>query len=384
MNESELRDRLAAYAATTNADPVTAWDRIQSGHRASSRTRRLMPIGALALAVAAVILAVSIAGDGSRVTATGPGGANLPNRPPAIEGTVYGLVDDRDRCGSNVCANWVSTRLNLGDLSVEPASPGRARQLSTVQFAVGKLWGLALHKGRDELGVGIGEVEGSELLPIKALHQPSGGRAEDFAIAEDGRIAWTSSTDARGSKKYPIYHVFEFDPRTGKIQERLRSGGEPVGFGGVAYGPGGQIAVAEIDLVMHPRLSVRLVSPSGESRTIKVKLTFQDWFEKKGDFAGRATLTWSKTGLIAVSDSVVAWGDGDTHIIDARTGKLVRTITNAHAQAWSPDGTGILVVRSKTGRDGRLSVAYGPGLAKEKDLGPLPDALTLRSWVSAG
>lgn len=385
MNESQLRDRLAAVAAATTTDRVAAWDRISAGRRRPSVARRLVPVGALALGVAAVVLAVNIAGDGSRITATGPGAANLPNRPPAIEGSVYGLVNDRSGCPTDVCPEWVSTRVDLADRSVEPIPAKRGRYLTSVQFEAGKVWGLALLKKPDEPGVGIGELVGSELVPLESLRQPFGGQAASFAIAEDGRIAWTSSTryssKDRRRNGLLVRHLFEFDPRSGRVSERLRLGPEQTEFGGIAYGPDGLLAVAEIGLI-DTHLVIRVLAKDERSTTLNVKITTEDWFAKRLRVSGTATVSWSKTGLIAVSDSVVAWGQGDTHIIDAATGKLVRTIKNAHAQAWSPDGTGILVVRSKTGRDGRLSVAYGPGLAKEKVLGSLPDALTLQTWVA--
>lgn len=400
MNELELRERLRAQAATTTADPVAAWDRISSSPRRQSVARRLVPIGALAVAMAAVILAVSIAGNNSRVTATNPTAANLPNRPPAIEGTVYGLVNVRSNCPSPTCPASVSTRLSLEDRSVEPPLPPRlpascagkiepgcmgsqqerARPLRDVQFANGKLWGLTLSKPDAEPGVGIGEVVGMWLEPVAALRQGFGGLAAGFDVAADGRIAWTSNSSG-GDRGDPTRHLYEFDPSTGQIKERLKIGPDPITFGDVAYGPGGQLAIAEVGGERR-HLAVRVLPRSGPATVFKIGVTVEDWFSKRPMMTGPAKVSFSATGLVAISDSEVGQSSGDTHIIDAATGKLVRTIKNAHAQAWSPDGTGILVVRSKTGRDGRLSVAYGPSLAKEKDLGPLPDAVTLRTWVT--
>lgn len=267
---------------------------------------------------------------------------------------------------------------------VEGGGPGPAAGLKSVQFTDGQLWGLALAKeiGKQEPGVGIGPVTGSEVPPIAELGGVSDEVAYGFAVSDQGKIAWTGRAQHRRS-------IYEFDPATKAVREistrDAKASGDRsrpsmfVEMAGLAYGPAGQLAVAETDGSL---MQLRIVASSGRTRTIKLGALDVREHERLGFLNSGPTVTWSKPGLIAVSDSTVALGRGDTYIVDALAGKLVRIIEHAHAQAWSPDGTGILVVRSKSGRDGRLSVVYGPGLAKEKDLGALPDALTLRSWVT--
>jgi hypothetical protein len=365
MNESQLRDRLAAHAATTTTDRVAAWDRISAGRRRTSVARRLMPVGALALGVAAVVLAVSIAGDGSRVTATSPAAANLPNRPPAIEGSVYGLMSDRG-CGSDACQGNEAGRLDLPDKTLVQVRSDPRNPLLDVQFANGALWGWQ-QSGQRTAGLAIGPIVGSRVEPVAGL-KGGFGDSSGFAVANDGRIAWTTYRDLPSPRRE--LHVY--DPKTGRTTTIFST--TTTSLGGLTFGPSGEIAVIEFEKVMD-RPRVLIVARDGSTRRIEIE---------GGDLTtvyGDPTVTWSSIGLLAISPARIGHGYGNSYIIDAKTGKSVRTIKNGHAQAWSPDGTGLLVVRRTASNCCWLTLAYGPGLAREKDLGPLPDALTLRSWV---
>lgn len=384
MNESQLRDRLAAHAAATTTDRVAAWDRISAGRRRPSVARRLMPVGALALGVAAVVLAVNIAGDGSRVRATGPGAANLPNRPPAIEGSVYGLMSGADECKSGrkfeagqiatYCLSRAAGRLDLPEKSLVQITAADNTTLLGVQFAREALWGWRASSRR--AGVAIGPIVGSQVEPVAGL-KGGVGQGSGFAVSDDGRIAWTSYRNVpSGGQRQELY---VYDSKTGRTTTVFSSANTILG--GLTFGPSGDIAVVEGRNWSRPALLV--VAKDGSTRRLEFtkRIPESDGIEL-APILGAPTVTWSATGLLAVSSAQVGGSYGHTYVIDAATGKLVRTIKNAHAQAWSPDGTGILVVRSKVGRNVRLSVAYGPGLAREKDLGPLPEAVTLRTWVA--
>lgn len=385
MNESQLRDRLAAVAAATTTDRVAAWDRISAGRRRPSVARRLVPVGALALGVAAVVLAVNIAGNGSRVTATGPAAANLPNRPAAIEGSVYGLAPDRTGCGSRVCPAVHPITLDVTSRSMAPlgpdTQPGEPAGIENIQWQNGQLWVLGTRNG-SPTGIGTlasGQlsmvIPSSDLANSEGAQEAHGAHNGSLAVSPEGRIAWTGYRNEADGNQFR--EVYERAASGGPIRVVYRS--DQVHLGGLVYGPDGTLAVFELDMQQRAeRQALMLIGPNGVKRRITVPRDEQGL----DDFFIAPTISWSNRGLLAVSAGWIGWGTDPTYIIDAGTGKLVRTIKNAHAQAWSPDGTGILVVRSKTGRDGRLSVAYGPGLAKEKDLGPLPDALTLRTWVA--
>ena len=271
----------------------------------------------------------------------------LPTIQPAIPNRDAPLVGLRMKgaCNSLLCDGGVAAEGHF--LLHEQAAKVLVQgHLSDVSRVGGDYWAVDDGPGHGPQLVRVGADGRNEPVP-EFLHE----RVE-YAPVElpDGRVvATTSVLLGRGSLSYDLVIL---DRRSGARISLLH--GEDR-LSNPVIGPGGQIGVIQrLGGFVTPVF--RTFTADGEDLSA-VRLPARI---NRGAPQGER-VSWSRLGLLAVSYSLIGWvPDEQTFILDPVSGNEVHRIDGWNGQAWSPDGTALMLARpAAKGRRTELAFGYG-------------------------
>ncbi|HVE95102.1 MAG TPA: hypothetical protein VNB24_09290 [Acidimicrobiales bacterium] len=345
--ESRLKDALTAKAATTTLSP-DARDRIEQrvGRSAKPRaSRRSFALAAAMLAVVGTLAAVSTVGE----LRDDPAPTALPRispQPPNRDAPMVGLRM-KGACDSLLCDAGVVAAANylMPDRPESVLLQGRFQDVSIVG---GEYWALA-----DRPSQVIRLADGKPQL----VEDFKNDRVRSAPIElSDGRLVVTTSVVlADGTTTFDlVIH----DRSTGARQPLLRDENR---LSNPVIGPGGQIGV--IQSIGDDASVFRTFTAAGTDLAV-VRLP-----ERRNGYS-EVRVSWSRLGLLAISGNLVGWDhDASTSIVDPVSGREVHHIDEWMGQAWSPDGTALLLARpAAKGRRTELATATGSALRNSSSI----------------
>jgi len=377
--EAGLREELAARAAATTTSPDALAHIVERTRAMPRRATWWRPVLAVLAAIAVLAVAVTLA---TRDQEHGPASPEpeqppytgplppvepLPDRAPDPTGSVSGLAGTG--CEGNAdCGGGRPARLDLSRLGLPEELPFPD--------------GIELDDGRrfESTPTGGTAPWGERGMPEWWLVDPANdsrlslgpGFLETATALPDGRIAaiWRE-----------IAEEAEIELRIVDAQARSTRIDLPAGFdpNEIAAGPDGWYAVLGTVDPCCP-LQLVLVAPDGAQRRMVLDRDSQTAW-------GSVRISWGAAGLIAVSPSIPDHPDeGDAGswvtVVDPAAGEIVASIDGWLGSAWSPDGTGLLVVQPTGPETSRLALLWGPGLAERTDVGTVPAAFTPDGWTA--
>lgn len=364
-SEERLRRRLHRAAETTQTSPdglATILERATSQPAPAAWPRRVL-VGAVAAVAVSALALVLVAPNGNQESAELAGGTGAP---PAIEGEIVGLVQDSDRCTSDVCPGSDVMRLELPSLTFGRATTG-ARIASV---AVGPDGGV-LATTKD--GSGLVEVGTASVMRLPLLPEPVA-----VAIGPAGEQATVHTVVEGGASSGPTTYDLRLDG------ELLITGAADLSA--PAFDPAGRLAV--LQAFTSPRSRFHDAELVVFDRVTEVARRRIEGVPPDGVLNERPVLSWSGAGLVAISrdrmDSFQGVSGNEslntTLIVDPATGATVRTIEGWHGLAWSPDGTGLLLTRPVAPRTTEVAVAYGSTMGSIDIVGTVSDYVTGLFW----
>jgi hypothetical protein len=315
---------------------------------------------ALVVVLAVVLFAVARRGrdDGDDIHAV-----QLPDRPPALTGTAYGVVLTVP-CRRNCVTGVAQVRVGRAG-SLHMLLEGGVNDIASNGHDV-----LALH------------TNGASYQIVDARTRNVIANGFGYAVAfdefPDGRLAVLVHDDDSNTR------VDVIDPNTAAARTISLSTHVP---NAVAV-EGGRIAVLH-DFDLDDR-GVTVIEPTGGRHEVHLDAL------GGGDgpvMFGHVELTWGGSGMFAISashpfpssqGSPPPWKAWTLVVDDA--GTIVARLDGWQGLAWSPDGLGLLVGRKprpiETERNFELRVRYGPGLRRSERVTTERLPISLVAWAN--
>lgn len=367
--EHRLRSELEQRARTTRTSPSARDEILARTARSRPRPSWRRPAVALVAAVTLLVAAVWVVSRGEGDPAPPvPPAQPLPDRPPAVEGTIVGVA--RSTSCSGDCVRAPAT-LDLTDLA--------GAHLLT-DSPTGQSSDHVLRDGRRVVSEGPG-AGWAVVDPDTGRRIPLGQvRPESVDVLPDGRIVTLEAAD------------HDDDPADlrivgdgGTTPTRLPDGFQPYA---ITTGPGGWVAVVGDDdgcCLDEPELV--LVAPGGGMRRVDIGDAVDDvaW-----PVSSSLSLSWSSRGLIVLSPAALEF-TGDRRpetprnwavVVDPATGEEVARLPDWwQGLAWSPDGSGLLAAQPVDDGSARLRVYWGPRLRHSRDLGVVDLPFATHWWL---
>lgn len=338
--EAELSEALRRQAERTTVSP-DARSRIEGRVRRTSspsQARRSFQVAAAMLVVVGTLAAVSTVrtarnADG-RTTALPPIEPARPNRDAPLIGLRM-----KGACGTWLCDAGVVAETNFmfREGTTRVVIDGHFKDVSRVGS---EFW--AVDDNRPQ--VVRPRPDGSnEIVP-----EFRNDRAVSAPIElADGRLVVALSVSVAGSLAFDlIIHDRASGARVDLLHGE-RSLSNPV------IGPGGQIGV--IAGLGDGEGAFRTFTAEGRPLSV-VRLPRE---VMRAGFMERR-VSWSRLGLLAISNFMIGVGpDDETWIVDPVSGDVVNHIEGWSGQAWSPDGTALMLARRGKGARTELAMGYG-------------------------
>jgi hypothetical protein len=374
--ERLLRDELLHRAGqtTTSATALTEIRARAAAHPAHAarpaRPEWRRPVAALAAAVALLaggVIAVQRGlDDGTNVPL--PPVQALPDRPPAIEGTLLGGI-------ARTCADFCESVTATLDLA------SRRSEEITGEYPLrdGRRLG-----PRNDGWYAYDPYDPETGDGVKVTDRVPGA----VDVLTDGRVAAYETAGDFGSPARLVVVDATGEQTTVDL---------PEGFlvDGLTAGPDGWLAVAGGEECCatsrtRPDRDLVLVGPDGTTTVVDLDEVLADM--PLAAARGNLMPAWGPRGLIALTNGMAAppappFGHEETAVeswtvvLDPTTGERVADIDGWHALAWSPDGTGLMAARPTGPETTRLRLYWGPALDHHTDLGEIDIPFAPWWWV---
>ncbi|HLG00641.1 MAG TPA: hypothetical protein VI916_09225 [Acidimicrobiia bacterium] len=367
--EDELRQVSRRYADSVTAEDV-GWDAVVARRARRQQRRAIGSVVTLAVVLVAGTTTWIATGDNAEIQAADRSIDLLPDRPPPLTGTLYGLHIGNARCNKPPR----ETPAGPTETSFCPLQGVAALTLSDRRLS--RLSGSEQYS---DVGVsGAGEIfVGGDFGSAVPLEGADGDEqatplfsSSTIAVARDGQTAWIAPEDGDGESVLWVSGAGS-EPRV-----VLRS---PTPLAAPAFGPDGSIAVLEFSFQPSKYTGLTVVSPQGRVESFDVEFRMHD-----NQWGFGAAMSWSSSGILAVSAAMGVHSPAprETLLLDPATGAALGRIDGYYGQAWSPDGTGLLLARSTEDRRGtELAIGYGPELKEIERIETIDGHFSPRVWL---